>query len=58
MGAYGGTAEASKSPSGRPVCQTIIAGDINRDCRVDWEDFKILARHWMTGAGPLEDSKP
>jgi len=49
MGAYGGTAEASKSYFGEPVCETPIAGDINGDCRVDFEDFKILALHWMAG---------
>jgi predicted outer membrane repeat protein len=47
MGAYGGTAEASKSYFGGLVCETIIAGDINGDCRVDMADFVILARHWL-----------
>ncbi|HEX41194.1 MAG TPA: hypothetical protein ENN81_03945 [Phycisphaerales bacterium] len=47
MGAYGGTAEASKSWFGGPVCQSIVAGDINGDCRVDLADLAILARHWM-----------
>jgi len=46
MGAYGGTAEASKSYFGGPPCKTIIAGDINGDCRVDFKDFQILASHW------------
>ena len=36
MGAYGGTAEASKSYFGDPVCETMIPGDINGDCRVDF----------------------
>jgi len=36
MGAYGGTAEASKSYFGEPVCETIIAGDVNGDCIVDF----------------------
>jgi len=52
MGAYGGTAEASKSYFGKPVCETIIAGDINGDCRVDLKDVAILAGHW------LEDQMP
>ena len=52
MGAYGGTAEASKSYFGEPVCQTIIAGDINGDCKVDFQDLAILASHW------LEDNTP
>jgi hypothetical protein len=47
MGAYGGTAEASKSWFGKPVCEVIVAGDINGDCKVDLGDFAILARHWL-----------
>ena len=47
MGAYGGTAEASKSYFGGPVCQVIMAGDINGDCRVDLGDVAILAGHWL-----------
>lgn len=47
MGAYGGTAEASKSYFGGPVCETIIAGDINGDCKVDFADFTIMAFHWL-----------
>lgn len=51
MGAYGGTAEASKSYFGDPVCTTIVAGDINGDCIVNFVDFALMAAHW------LEDSK-
>jgi hypothetical protein len=47
IGAYGGTAEASKSYFGEPVPETIIAGDINGDGRVDWLDLSILASHWL-----------
>jgi parallel beta-helix repeat protein len=47
MGAYGGTAEASKSYFGGPVCETIVAGDINGDCMVDFEDFAFVALHWL-----------
>jgi predicted outer membrane repeat protein len=47
MGAYGGTAEASKSYFGGPVCQTIITGDINGDCKVDLTDFVLMANHWL-----------
>ncbi len=52
MGAYGGTAKASKSYFGEPVCETIVAGDINGDCKVDFADFQLMARHW------LEDNNP
>lgn len=47
MGAYGGTAEASKSYFGEPVCETIVAADINGDCTVDWRDFELMAAHWL-----------
>jgi len=51
LGAYGGTAQAGKSYFGAPPCTTIIAGDTNGDCRVDFTDFKILALHWLEDAG-------
>ncbi len=54
LGAYGGTVEASKSWFGGPVCTTIIAGDINGDCRVDFADFRIMALHWLQ-KGPSSD---
>jgi len=47
MGAYGGTVEASKSYFGAEPCETIIAGDINGDCKVDFVDFAIMALHWQ-----------
>jgi len=47
IGAYGGTPEASKSYFGEPVCETIVAGDINGDCRVNFEDFALMAAHWL-----------
>lgn len=53
MGAYGGTAEASKSYFGAPVCETIIAGDINGDCRVDIADYNIMALHWLDDTTPV-----
>ncbi|OHB64020.1 MAG: hypothetical protein A2Y77_16220 [Planctomycetes bacterium RBG_13_62_9] len=49
MGAYGGTAEASKSYFGKPPCEAHFAGDINGDCAVDFEDLAILSRHWLKG---------
>ena len=47
MGADGGTAEASKSYFGEPVCETIVAGDINGDCQINFKDFAIMAYHWL-----------
>ncbi len=47
MGANGGTAEASKSYFGEPVCESQIAGDINGDCIVDQADMDILLLHWL-----------
>jgi len=47
MGAYGGTAKASKSYFGQPICETPIAGDINGDCKVDFKDLVILLNHWL-----------
>jgi predicted outer membrane repeat protein len=47
MGAYGGTAEASKSYFGKPPCETIIAGDINGDCKVDFKDIQLIALNWL-----------
>jgi predicted outer membrane repeat protein len=53
MGAYGGTAQASKSYFGKPLCETIIAGDINGDCRVDSNDLLILMNHWLEDKNPV-----
>ena len=50
IGAYGGTSEASKSYFGAAPCETIVAGDINGDCRVEFSDFAILASHWLEWA--------
>ena len=47
MGAYSGTAEASKSYFGKPVCKTIVASDINGDCKVDFLDLRLMALHWL-----------
>jgi hypothetical protein len=46
MGAYGGTPEASKTYFGEPICETIIAGDINGDGQVNRTDLEIMALHW------------
>ncbi|MBN1506932.1 MAG: right-handed parallel beta-helix repeat-containing protein [Sedimentisphaerales bacterium] len=58
LGAYGGTAEASKSYFGGPVCETIVAGDINGDCRVDFADLDILAQHWLKEGGSSGMNRP
>ena len=47
LGAYGGTSQASKSYFDSLVCETIVAGDINGDCRVDQVDMDLLLIHWM-----------
>ncbi len=52
MGAYGGTAEASKSYFGLPVCTTVVAGDINGDCMVNFKDFALMALHWLRDNNP------
>ncbi len=52
MGAYGGTFEASKSYFDKPLCKTIVAGDINGDCIVNFKDFAFMTNHW------LEDNTP
>lgn len=56
MGAYGGTAEASKSYFGKPVCETIVAGDINGDCKVDFADLAIMASHWLKEDIPVNSN--
>lgn len=52
MGAYGGTDEASKSYFGEPPCETIVAGDINSDCEVNYLDFRLMALHWCEDNNP------
>jgi hypothetical protein len=52
MGAYGGTLESSKTYFGEPICETIVAGDINGDCQVNRADLEIMALHW-TDEEPL-----
>ena len=46
MGAYGGTSEAGKSYFGKPPCETIVAGDVNGDCLVNFLDFRLMALRW------------
>jgi len=47
MGVYGGMAEASTSYFGEPVCEIIVAGDVNGDCIVNFKDFTLMALHWL-----------
>jgi hypothetical protein len=49
IGVYGGTAEASKSPSGivETVCSNRPAMDSNGDCKVDITDFAAFAFEWL-----------
>jgi hypothetical protein len=46
MGVYAATAQASRSYFDGPVCDTIVAGDINGDCLVNFRDFALMAGHW------------
>jgi len=55
MGAYGGMTEASKSYFNGPVCETVIAGDVNGDCRVDFKDLVILLNHWLESGERAEE---
>jgi len=52
MGAYGGTAEASKSYFGKTPCEVIVGGDINGDCIINFIDFRIMALHWCEDNNP------
>jgi hypothetical protein len=52
IGAYGGTAEASKSWFGKAPCEAVLAGDINGDCALDFKDFAIMALHWCEEHSP------
>ena len=58
MGAYGGTPEASKSYFGNPICETIVAGDINGDCKINFLDFQLLAFHWLGGKRYIPNEPP
>jgi hypothetical protein len=58
LGGYGGTAEASRSYFGGPVCERQIAGDINGDCVVDATDMEILTSHWLLQGWPTSDLPP
>ena len=50
IGAYGGTSQASKSPSGisEPICTNPPSMDTNNDCKIDMIDFSEFALQWLT----------
>jgi predicted outer membrane repeat protein len=58
MGAYGAGDKASKSYFGKPVCETVIAGDINGDCIVDIADLAIMLSHWMIHGDIVVNNPP
>jgi len=58
MGAYGGTAEASKSYFGTTPCKTVVAGDINGDCKVNFLDFRLMALNWLEDVNTQPPSPP
>jgi hypothetical protein len=59
IGAYGGTDEASKSWFDAEPCTTVMAGDINGDCRVDEADLALLQSHWLwVYTPPVEPNEP
>jgi hypothetical protein len=52
LGAYGGTAEASKSaeiskPPDGPRCTEFPPMDFNHDCKVDRADLDLFMQHWL-----------
>lgn len=57
-GAYGASNYASKTYFGKPVCEKVIAGDINGDCVVDFEDLMIMISHWMMSGEDFVNKPP
>ncbi|MCX5636079.1 MAG: right-handed parallel beta-helix repeat-containing protein, partial [Planctomycetota bacterium] len=43
----GTPADANDAYFGEPVCEIIVAGDINGDCKVNLIDFAFMALHWQ-----------
>jgi len=58
MGAYGGTAETSKSCFGERVGENNINGDINSDCKVDLVDLLTVIAQWTNGVPPILEERP
>jgi hypothetical protein len=46
LGTFGGTSEASKSWFGTEPCAGVNAADLNGDCRVDAEDYRLAVLRW------------
>jgi hypothetical protein len=47
MGAYGVTAEASKSYFNDVSGEALIAGDINKNGKIDKQDFALIVSDWL-----------
>jgi len=47
LGAYGGTAEASKSAGVQTICTEYPEMDFNNDCKVDQLDLELFMEHWL-----------
>lgn len=58
LGAYGGTAQASKSYFGGPICETSVPGDINGDCKVDDVDTELSLQDWRVSGAPTTNQPP
>jgi len=58
MGAYGASEEASRTFFGEPACETILAGDINGDCVVDFDDLAIVMSQWMMSGEDFINKAP
>jgi parallel beta-helix repeat protein len=46
QGAYGGTAQASRSPF-QKCCMMCLQGDFNCDCIINIEDLSVLMEQWL-----------
>lgn len=46
IGAYGGTSQASRSPS-QKCCMMCLQGDFNCDCIIDLNDLVVLLEQWL-----------
>lgn len=44
MGYFGGTSQASKAD----FCTSVMSGDINRDCLVNFIDFALMTSDWLS----------